>query len=74
MMIAEDGGTLWEWALAIAALLVLSIAWARLSTCRAFEYQGGVVFRFGRYLAIRGPGLYFLIRSLIRDRRSIFEW
>ena len=27
----------------------------------AQEYQRGVVFRLGRYLALRGPGLYWII-------------
>jgi regulator of protease activity HflC (stomatin/prohibitin superfamily) len=48
-------------------LLVSSIRIAR-------EYERGVIFRLGRYVGIRGPGLYFIIplgieRSMIIDIR-----
>jgi regulator of protease activity HflC (stomatin/prohibitin superfamily) len=55
-----DGWNGWHWAIA-GLVLALGVVVAWLSTYRAFEYQRGVVFRFGRYLATRGPGLYFLI-------------
>jgi len=32
----------------------------------AMEYQRGVIFRLGRYVGMRGPGLYFLIPILER--------
>lgn len=60
-MIASDGWGWGEWVpvLGLSVAIVAGVLW--LSLRRAFEYERGVVFRLGRYLAIRGPGLYFLI-------------
>ena len=35
----------------------------------AQEYQRAVVFRLGRYIGIKGPGLYYLIPILDRDQK-----
>ena len=43
--------------LALAILIVLGLSGLRI----AQEYQRGVVFRFGRYVGLRGPGLYWII-------------
>jgi regulator of protease activity HflC (stomatin/prohibitin superfamily) len=55
--------------LAVAILVVLLVAgW--LSVRIAMEYERGVVFRLGRFTAVRGPGLYFLI-PLIDVARTV---
>jgi regulator of protease activity HflC (stomatin/prohibitin superfamily) len=56
--------------IAIGAILFLIIIGLRI----AREYERGVIFRLGRYVGIRGPGLYWIIplgieRSLIIDIR-----
>ena len=43
--------------IAVAALVVLALSGFRV----AQEYQRGVTFRLGRYLRLRGPGLYWII-------------
>src|ERR1700691_2062214 len=43
--------------IALAILIVLGISGLRI----AQEYQRGVVFRLGRYVGLRGPGLYWII-------------
>src|SRR5882724_9162239 len=43
--------------IAIAIVLVLGLSGLRV----AQEYQRGVVFRLGRYVGLRGPGLYWII-------------
>src|SRR6202453_3042571 len=43
--------------LALAILIVLGLSGLRI----AQEYQRGVVFRLGRYVGLRGPGLYWII-------------
>ena len=45
-------------------ILVICISGVRV----AQEYQRGVVFRLGRYVGIRGPGLYYLIPLIERGR------
>ncbi len=55
---------------AVGAILFLIIIGLRI----AREYERGVIFRLGRYVGIRGPGLYWIIpfgieRSLIIDIR-----
>ena len=45
--------------LVVLALLVLSIAGASVRVLR--EYERGVVFRFGRLVAQKGPGLVLLV-------------
>lgn len=46
----------------VIAAIVIAIAVVLLSGLRiAQEYQRGVVFRLGRYIALRGPGLYWII-------------
>ncbi len=43
-------------------IIIIAIVVALLSGLRiAQEYQRGVVFRLGRYIALRGPGLYWII-------------
>jgi regulator of protease activity HflC (stomatin/prohibitin superfamily) len=43
-------------------IVVLAIVIIGLSGIRiAQEYQRGVVFRLGRYIGLRGPGLYWII-------------
>jgi regulator of protease activity HflC (stomatin/prohibitin superfamily) len=41
------------------AILVVALAFATIKVLR--EYQRGVVFQLGRYWAVKGPGLFFLI-------------
>lgn len=48
--------------IAVIALLVLMSASIRI----AKEYQRGVVFRLGRLIPLRGPGLFFLIPGIDR--------
>jgi regulator of protease activity HflC (stomatin/prohibitin superfamily) len=49
-------------ALVVAAVVVALLALVALSGIRiAQEYERGVVFRFGRFVGVRGPGLYYLI-------------
>src|SRR5579864_5913222 len=51
--------------LAVLALILLSglrIAW---------EYERGVIFRLGRYVGLRGPGLYWIIPLGIETSRKI---
>jgi regulator of protease activity HflC (stomatin/prohibitin superfamily) len=43
--------------IAIAVLIVLLLSGLRV----AQEYQRGVVFRFGRFTGVRGPGLFWII-------------
>src|SRR5882724_10097436 len=43
--------------IAIAIVIVLGLSGLRI----AQEYQRGVVFRLGRYVGLRGPGLYWII-------------
>jgi regulator of protease activity HflC (stomatin/prohibitin superfamily) len=58
------------------AVTIIVIAVVLLSGLRiAQEYQRGVVFRLGRYHALRGPGLYWIIplgidRSVLIDIRT----
>src|ERR1700678_3240617 len=42
---------------ALAILIVLGLSGLRI----AQEYQRGVLFRLGRYVGLRGPGLYWII-------------
>ena len=57
-------------------LYLIALAVILLSGLRiAQEYQRGVVFRLGRYVGIRGPGLYYVIplgieRSVTIDIRT----
>jgi len=43
--------------LLIAALIVIALSGFRI----AQEYERGVIFRLGRYRALRGPGLYWIV-------------
>ena len=43
--------------IALAVVVVLLLSGLRI----AQEYQRGVVFRLGRYVGLRGPGLYWVI-------------
>src|SRR3979490_1460831 len=45
----------------IAVILVLAVVIAFSSLRIANEYERGVVFRLGRLIALRGPGLFFII-------------
>jgi regulator of protease activity HflC (stomatin/prohibitin superfamily) len=51
---------------ALALLMVIGAASIRI----AMEYERGVVFRLGRFVGVRGPGLYFLI-PLIEISRNV---
>jgi regulator of protease activity HflC (stomatin/prohibitin superfamily) len=56
---------------ALAILIVLALSGLRV----AQEYQRGVIFRLGRYVGLRGPGLYWIIpfqieRSVTVDIRT----
>ncbi|MBM4452724.1 MAG: slipin family protein, partial [Chloroflexi bacterium] len=48
-------------ALVVAAIIILAAA-IRIAN----EYERGVIFRLGRYVGIRGPGLIFLIPFIER--------
>jgi len=55
----------------IAIVIVVLLSGLRI----AREYQRGVVFRLGRYIGLRGPGLYWIIplgieRSVTIDIRT----
>lgn len=55
----------------LAGVVVVALSGIRI----AQEYERGVVFRLGRYLGLRGPGLYWIIplgieRSMIIDIRT----
>ena len=57
--------------IALAILIVLGLSGLRV----AQEYQRGVIFRLGRYVGLRGPGLYWIIplqieRSVTADIRT----
>ena len=43
----------------LAGFVILGLSGVRI----AQEYQRGVIFRLGRYSGLRGPGLYWVIRS-----------
>ena len=43
--------------IAVAIVVVLGLSGLRV----AQEYQRGVIFRLGRYVGLRGPGLYWII-------------
>ena len=43
--------------IAVAIVIVLGLSGLRV----AQEYQRGVIFRLGRYVGLRGPGLYWII-------------
>lgn len=45
------------WTIIIAALLLFIVSGFRI----AREYERGVIFRLGRYQALKGPGLYWII-------------
>ena len=52
---------------AIIVAIVVAIVVVLLSGLRiAQEYQRGVVFRLGRYIGLRGPGLYWIIPGIDR--------
>src|SRR3989440_5724071 len=44
----------------VAALLLLAIVLAPMSLRIAREYERGVVFRLGRLIQLKGPGLFFI--------------
>ena len=48
-------------ALAVAAALLLYTAWKTDAFVELLEYQRAVVFRFGRYVGVKGPGWIFII-------------
>ena len=49
-------------ALYVAGIVVIALVFVLLSGIRvAAEYQRGVVFRLGRYVGLRGPGIYWII-------------
>src|SRR5271167_3765472 len=57
--------------IAIAILIFLGLSGLRV----AQEYQRGVIFRLGRYVGLRGPGLYWIVplqieRSVTADIRT----
>jgi regulator of protease activity HflC (stomatin/prohibitin superfamily) len=60
----------------IIVAIVIAIVAVLLSGLRiAQEYQRGVIFRLGRYIALRGPGLYWIVplgieRSVTIDIRT----
>jgi regulator of protease activity HflC (stomatin/prohibitin superfamily) len=53
--------------IAVAIVIVLGLSGLRV----AQEYQRGVIFRLGRYVGLRGPGLYWIIPLNIERAVSI---
>src|SRR6201995_5465453 len=58
--------------IAIAIVIVLALSGFRV----AQKYQRGVIFRLGRYIGLRGPGLYWIIplnieRAVTIDVRTL---
>ena len=60
---------------AIAAILIVVLLLLFMSVRIANEYERGVIFRLGRLLGTRGPGLYLLIpileRQILIDQRVV---
>lgn len=50
-------------------LLVVIVLFALSGFRIAQEYQRGIVFRLGRFLAVKGPGLYWIIPLIDRQQR-----
>jgi regulator of protease activity HflC (stomatin/prohibitin superfamily) len=63
----------WLWAVALVAAFVVILAFSAIKVVQ--EYERGVVFRLGRLVGARGPGLFFLIPGMERmvkvDLRTI---
>ncbi len=63
----------WLWAVALVAAFVVILAFSAVKIVQ--EYERGVVFRLGRLVGARGPGLFFLIPGMERmvkvDLRTI---
>jgi regulator of protease activity HflC (stomatin/prohibitin superfamily) len=56
----------------LAIIVAIAIVVVLLSGLRiAQEYQRGVIFRLGRYIALRGPGLYWIIPLAIERAVTI---
>src|ERR671918_401009 len=53
--------------LAVAALIIFSLIGAAVKVVQ--EYERGVIFRLGRLVGARGPGLFFLIPGVERMRK-----
>src|SRR5208337_222950 len=53
--------------IALAILIVFVLSGLRV----AAEYQRGVVFRLGRYVGLRGPGLYWIVPLGIENSTTI---
>jgi regulator of protease activity HflC (stomatin/prohibitin superfamily) len=53
--------------IAIIVIIVIALSGLRISQ----EYQRGVVFRLGRYVGLRGPGLYWIIPLAIERAVTI---
>jgi regulator of protease activity HflC (stomatin/prohibitin superfamily) len=53
----------------LSALVVFSILFVLLGFRVAQEYERSVVFRLGRFKAIRGPGLYWIVPIFERQKR-----
>ena len=61
-----------EWSLFVIVAVLLSIRMVLASTIKIVkEYERGVVFRLGRLLGPRGPGLILLVPFIERMQRSI---
>lgn len=56
-----------EWKVISAVLFCIFLTGLRIAT----EYQRGVVFCFGRYMGLRGPGLYWIIPLGVEVARTI---
>lgn len=50
----------------VALIIVLSILWSSIKIVR--EYERGVIFRLGRLMGAKGPGLFFIIPGFDRMR------
>jgi regulator of protease activity HflC (stomatin/prohibitin superfamily) len=53
--------------IAIVVIMVIALSGVRISQ----EYQRGVIFRLGRYVGLRGPGLYWIVPLAIERAVTI---
>src|SRR5919199_3278602 len=63
----------WLWAVALVAVFAVMVAFSAIKVVQ--EYERGVIFRLGRLVGARGPGLFFIIPGIERmvkvDLRTI---
>ncbi|MGB9662675.1 MAG: slipin family protein [Moorellaceae bacterium] len=55
--------------ISLIALVIIAISLVSASIRVVQEYERGVIFRLGRYVGVRGPGLFFLIPFIERMQK-----